>query len=249
MKKDQHSPMRLGVNIDHVATLRNVRGDLYPDPVRAAHLAISAGADNITVHLREDRRHILDADVIRLRREISVPLNLEMAATPEMCHFACGLRPAHVCLVPERRKELTTEGGLDIIAHRNALGEDIRELQAEGIIVSLFLKPDKTHIDIAKEIGADCVELHTGTYARMSSSAHDHESMQELQRLKEVAAHGGRIGLEMHAGHGLTFENVGKIAAIKDISVLNIGHFLISEALFVGLEHAIHVMKHRMDGA
>ena len=226
--------IRLGVNIDHVATIRNARGGAHPDPVRAAELAIRAGADGITAHLREDRRHIRDDDMRRLRETISVPLNFEMAATDEMVALACALRPHACCLVPERREEVTTEGGLAVAAQADLLAPRIARLRAAGIRVSLFIAPDPVEIAAARAVGADVVELHTGAYAEGVAG--------ELARLQAGAARASALGLECHAGHGLTYENVGPIAAIAPIVELNIGHFLIGEAVFVGLAAAIAAM-------
>ena len=238
-------PLRLGVNIDHVATVRNARGGGVPDPVRAARLAIAAGANGITAHLREDRRHIHDDDMIRLMAEISAPLNMEMAATPEMVKIALGLKPHACCLVPEKREERTTEGGLNVISAAPYLAEAITALSAGGIRVSLFIEPDPKILDTAKALGAPVVELHTGAYCEATGGAR----MAELQRIVAAAAHGEAIGLECHAGHGLDFETVGAVAAIASIRELNIGHFLIGEAIFVGLEASIAGMRSRMDAA
>jgi len=233
--------LRLGVNVDHVATLRNARGGEFPDPVEAAKRAIRAGADGITVHLREDRRHIRDADVLRLRQELSAPINLEMAATPEMLEFARSLRPHACCIVPEKREERTTEGGLDIQGQQAQLTEYTRHLTDAGIRVSLFCPPEKTQIEAAARTGAPVVELHTGHYAEGRTG--------ELVRMQEAAAHAASLGLEVHGGHGLRFENVAPIAAIPEMRELNIGHFLIGTAIFTGLEAAIHTMRESMDRA
>lgn len=237
--------LRLGVNIDHVATLRNARGGNHPDPFRAAEAAKRAGADVITVHLREDRRHIRDADVERLQAEIGLPINLEMAATPEMQEIALRLKPHAVCLVPEKRHELTTEGGLDVIAAQDHLTQFIAPLTAEGIRVSLFIDPVFAQADAARAVGAHVVELHTGTYAH----AEGWQIQAELARLQSTAHHAHSLLLEVHAGHGLTFSNVGLIAAIPELKELNIGHFLVGEAVFIGLEEAIRVMRNCMDDA
>jgi pyridoxine 5-phosphate synthase len=237
-------PLRLGVNIDHVATVRNARGGPHPDPIRAAHLAVLAGADGITAHLREDRRHIRDQDMERLKRQLFVPLNFEMAATPEMIALAIALHPHAACLVPEKREERTTEGGLDIIGQHAALRPAIRELKEAGIRVSLFVEPDIAVMDAACELGAPVVELHTGTYCE----AYDEEEQaHELERLRRAAEHGAKIGLEIHAGHGLNLDNVRPVAAIPQIVELNIGHFLIGEAIFTGLEEAVRSMRVAMD--
>ena len=230
--------MRLGVNIDHVATIRNARGGAHPDPVRAAHEAIAAGADGITAHLREDRRHIRDEDIGRLLSGISVPLNLEMAATDEMVALACALRPHACCIVPEKRSEVTTEGGLNVAGQMENLGPKIAALKQAGIRVSLFIAPDPGQLIAAAQAGANVVELHTGAYAE--------GDYDELPRLAAAAAQTGILGLECHAGHGLNYENIRPIAALPQIVELNIGHFLIGEAVFVGLREAISQMRRRM---
>jgi pyridoxine 5-phosphate synthase len=239
--------LRLGVNIDHVATIRNARGGLHPDPLRAAALAARAGADGITAHLREDRRHIVDSDISRLTEEISLPLNLEMAATPEMLEIALRHRPHAACIVPEKREERTTEGGLDVIAARDSLAGFVGALGDAGIRVSLFIEPDPAKLDIAKALGAPVVELHTGTYC--NAAANTPERGAELARIVAAAEHATAIGLECHAGHGLDFETVASIAAIPQILELNIGHFLIGEAIFTGLEGAIARMRSLMNTA
>lgn len=238
-------PLRLGVNIDHVATIRNARGGRHPDPVRAALLAAEAGADGITAHLREDRRHISDRDIERLAAEIRLPLNLEMAATPEMLQIALRHRPHAACLVPEKRTEVTTEGGLDAVGGAAHLARYVEELGAAGIRVSLFLDPEKAQLDAAKRLGAPVVELHTGAYCEAEGAARE----AELARLVEAAAHAEAIGLECHAGHGLGFDTVGRVAAIPMIVELNIGHFLVGEAIFIGLDGAIRRMRALMDEA
>lgn len=238
--------LRLGVNIDHVATIRNARGGALPDPVRAARLAEQAGADGITAHLREDRRHIGDEDIIRLMEAIAVPLNLEMAATEEMLQIALDHKPHAACIVPEKREERTTEGGLDVARHRDQLAPYVSDLGAAGIRVSLFIEPDRAQLDVAKELGAPVVELHTGAYCDAVSGA---DRIRELDRIKAAAAHAAEIGLECHAGHGLTFETVGPVAAIETVVELNIGHFLIGEAIFSGLDSAIRRMRAAMDKA
>ena len=235
--------IRLGVNIDHVATVRNARGDLHPDPVRAALLAQSAGADGITAHLREDRRHIKDNDIERLMAEISIPLNFEMAATDEMLEIASRLKPTSACIVPEKREELTTEGGLDVIGGYKHLKTYIAKLKDAGVSVSLFIDPDFDQIKASKELGADKVELHTGAYADAIGDAQAHE----LERLRTGAKHCGEINLEVHAGHGLNYENVEAVAAILEFVEFNIGHFLIGEAIFCGLENSIIRMRTLMD--
>jgi pyridoxine 5-phosphate synthase len=232
-------PLRLGVNIDHVATIRNARGGRHPDPVRAARLAQQAGANGITAHLREDRRHISDDDIERLSRELSLPLNLEMAATPEMLDIACRHRPHAACIVPEKRSELTTEGGLDVVSGAAQLEGFIRQLRASGIRVSLFVDPDERQLDAAKRLGAPVVELHTGAYCE----AEGPRRARELDRIVAAARHAEALGLECHAGHGLGFETVGPIAAIATIAELNIGHFLVGEAIFSGLDSAIKRMR------
>jgi pyridoxine 5-phosphate synthase len=238
-------PLRLGVNIDHVATIRNARGGRHPDPVRAARLAAAAGADGITAHLREDRRHISDDDILRLAREIDRPLNLEMAATPEMLAIALRHRPHAACIVPEKRTEVTTEGGLDAAGGRDHLAPFVRALGAAGIRVSLFIDPEAHQLDAAKALGAPVVELHTGAYCDAAGAAREHE----LARIVTAAAHAEVIGLECHAGHGLTFETVGPVAAVPTIVELNIGHFLVGEAIFIGLEASIKRMRALMDDA
>ena len=234
--------IRLGVNIDHVATVRNARGGADPDPVRAALLAIEAGADGITLHLREDRRHIRDDDLRRLRKVLQAPINLEMAATPEMLEIALSTLPHAVCLVPERRAEVTTEGGLDAAGQQSVLQPFITRLNRAGIRVSLFIDPEEVQVRAAAQLGAAVVELHTGSYAAASAQARD----AEWKRLHKAAAATTRHGLECHAGHGLNFENVGQVAAIGQVVELNIGHFLVGEALFVGLAASIEVMRRQI---
>jgi pyridoxine 5-phosphate synthase len=238
-------PLRLGVNIDHVATIRNARGGKHPDPVRAASLAAAVGADGITAHLREDRRHILDADIARLVREIELPLNLEMAATAEMLAIAVSHRPHAACLVPEKRSEVTTEGGLDAAGGHEHLAPIIRRLGDAGVRVSLFIDAEKRQLDAAATLGAPVVELHTGAYC----DAQGVQRERELQRLVAAAAHAEAIGLECHAGHGLSFETVAAVASIPTIVELNIGHFLVGEAIFSGLDSAIRRMRALMDKA
>jgi pyridoxine 5-phosphate synthase len=240
-------PLRLGVNIDHVATVRNARGGAAPDPVRAALLAVQAGADGITAHLREDRRHIRDLDIERLKRQLAVPLNFEMAATAEMIAMAIRIRPHAACLVPEKREERTTEGGLDIIAARDHLRPAIRELGDAGIRVSLFVEPEPEVMRAARELGAPVVELHTGTYCEAVEAGDGARIARELERLRAAAALGAEIGLEVHAGHGLDFDTARSVAAIPQIAELNIGHFLIGEAIFVGLEEAVRIMRAAMN--
>jgi pyridoxine 5-phosphate synthase len=236
--------IRLGVNIDHVATVRNARGGSHPDPVRAALLAIEAGADGITLHLREDRRHIRDGDLERLRSAITAPINLEMAATDEMVRIALAARPHAVCLVPERREEVTTEGGLDAIGNREALRPVVAGLAGAGIRVSLFIDPDERQVGAAAELGAPVVELHTGRYAEAAGD----ERRRELGRLVRAAAATSARAIECHAGHGLTFDNVADVAAIPEVVELNIGHFLVGEAIFTGLKASIAEMRRRIEG-
>ena len=237
--------LRLGVNIDHVATIRNARGGLHPDPVRAARQAAEAGADGITAHLREDRRHISDTDIKRLSSEIELPLNLEMAATEEMLSIALLHRPHAACIVPEKRTEVTTEGGLDAVAGFEHLKPYVARLSESGIRVSLFVDPDPRQLEAAVRLGAPVVELHTGAYCEaVGPAAHS-----ELQRLVAAAAAAEALGLECHAGHGLSFETVGPVAAISTLVELNIGHFLIGEAIFTGLDVAIRRMRAAMDVA
>jgi pyridoxine 5-phosphate synthase len=238
-------PLRLGVNIDHVATLRNARGGEHPDPVHAALLAEAAGADGITAHLREDRRHITDEDIERLLLEIKLPLNLEMAATDEMTEIALRRRPRAACLVPEKRQERTTEGGLDAIGGHNQLAPVVKALLDGGIRVSLFVEPDAAQLDAACKLGAPVVELHAGAYCEARGA----DQAGELQRIETAAAHAERIGLECHAGHGLGFATVGRIARIRQIVELNIGHFLIGEAVSIGLETAVRRMRALMEEA
>jgi len=230
--------IRLGVNIDHVATLRNARGTAYPDLLRAAREAAKGGAGSITVHLREDRRHIRDTDVERLMREGPLPLNLEMAATPEMQAIALRLKPAAVCLVPERRQELTTEGGLDAAAAGARLKDYVKPLADAGIAVSLFIDPDPAQVEAARAIGVPAVELHTGAYCEAAGDT----QAREFRRLAEAARLAHAQGLSVHAGHGLTFESAAEIAAIPEITEFNIGHFLVCEALFTGLAAAVRRM-------
>ena len=227
--------IRLGVNIDHVATVRNARGGAHPDPFTAALLAIGAGADGITAHLREDRRHIRDSDIETLAAAPDIRLNFEMAATEEMVGIACRLRPAACCLVPERRQEVTTEGGLDVAGHEALLRPKIEALQAAGIRVSLFLDPDPAQLEAARRLGAEVVELHTGAYAEGANGA--------LPRLQDGARRLASLGIECHAGHGLTFANVGPIAAMPEVVELNIGHFLIGQAIIEGLPSVIRQMR------
>jgi pyridoxine 5-phosphate synthase len=242
-------PLRLGVNIDHVATVRNARGGPYPDPLRAARLAEAAGADGITAHLREDRRHITDADIDGLMAALTLPLNLEMAATDEMQAVALRHRPHAVCIVPERREERTTEGGLEVANDENRLAHFIAPLRDAGIRVSIFIAADRRQIEAAHRIGAPVIELHTGADCEAGLAAAAAEEARELARLTDMATFAAGLGLEVHAGHGLTFDNVRPIAALPEVRELNIGHFLIGEAIFTGLAAAIARMRSEMDAA
>lgn len=241
--------LRLGVNIDHVATVRNARGGAYPDPLRAAKLAEVAGADGITAHLREDRRHITDSDIEGLMSELTLPLNLEMAATPEMQAIALRHKPHAVCIVPERREERTTEGGLEVAREENRLAHFIAPLREAGSRVSIFIAADKRQIEAANRIGAEVVELHVGAYC--DAHAEDNFDIRdaELARITEMSAFAHDLGLEVHAGHGLTYDTVTPIAALPELVELNIGHFLIGEAIFLGLETSIAEMRRLMDAA
>jgi pyridoxine 5-phosphate synthase len=241
--------LRLGVNIDHVATVRNARGSAYPDPVRAAKLAEEAGADGITAHLREDRRHITDRDIERLMADLTLPLNFEMAATDEMQKIALRHRPHAVCIVPERREERTTEGGLEVAREENRLAHFIAPLRDAGCRVSIFIAADQRQIEAAARIGAAVVELHTGAYCDHHAEGDFAARDAELDRLRGMATFAHSLGLEVHAGHGLTFETVGPVAAFPEVMELNIGHFLIGEAIFTGLAPAIAEMRRLMDAA
>ena len=241
--------LRLGVNIDHVATIRNARGGGHPDPLKAALLAVDAGADGITAHLREDRRHISDLDIEQLRSRLSRPLNLEMAATSEMSDIALRHKPHACCLVPEKREELTTEGGLDVVAGHNHLTPYVKQLVAAGIRVSMFVDPDLAQADASRSIGAQVVEIHTGTYCGAVIDGNENKIGRELERIIAMAEHAQGLGLEVHAGHGLTFDSVGPIAELPQIVELNIGHFLIGEAIFGGLDSSIRRMRALMDKA
>jgi pyridoxine 5-phosphate synthase len=241
------SPIRLGVNIDHVATVRNARGGRHPDPVKAAEIAIAAGADGITAHLREDRRHILDDDIARLKERIAKPLNLEMAATPEMVGIARKVRPHAACIVPERRAERTTEGGLDAAGQREALRAAVGELAEAGIRVSLFIAADPAQIEAAAAIRVPVIEIHTGAWCDALMAGDAAASAAEFERITRAAAQAKNAGLEVHAGHGLDFITAEKIAALTEIVELNIGHFLISEAIFSGLDAAVRNMRAAMD--
>ena len=235
--------LRLGVNIDHVATIRNARGGDHPDPVRAAEQAADAGADGITAHLREDRRHITDGDIDRLSEALTIPLNLEMAATDEMLAIALRHTPHAACIVPEKREERTTEGGLDAAGGHNHLAPFVSELKNANIRVSLFIEPDPAQVEAALRLGAPVVEFHTGRYAHLEGE----ERATELRRIADAAALAAKNGIEPHAGHGLTYDNVGPIAAIPQIAELNIGHFLMGEAIFTGLEASVKRMRELMD--
>jgi len=237
--------LRLGVNIDHVATIRNARGGPHPDPVRAARMAAAAGADGITAHLREDRRHITDSDIDRLMAEIDLPLNLEMAATEEMLAIALAHRPHAACIVPEKREERTTEGGLDAAGQFETLQAYVARLTDAGIRVSLFIEPSEEQVAAAVRLGAPVVEFHTGRYAHLDGE----ERAAEVKRISDAAALAAKNGIEPHAGHGLTFDNVIPVAAIPQIAELNIGHFLIGEAIFTGLEASVRRMRALMDQA
>lgn len=239
------APLRLGVNIDHVATIRNARGGAHPDPVRAAFAAAEAGADGITAHLREDRRHITDEDIDRLMARLEIPLNLEMAATQEMLEIALAHKPHAACIVPEKREERTTEGGLDAAGQHNHLAYYVDKLGAENIRVSLFIEPDPAQVEAAIRLGAPVVEFHTGRYAHAEGEAR----AAELRRIGDAAALAVKNGIEPHAGHGLSFDNVAAIAAIPQLVELNIGHFLVGEAVLVGLEESVRRMRELMDAA
>jgi pyridoxine 5-phosphate synthase len=241
--------LRLGVNIDHVATVRNARGGDNPDPVRAALLAQNAGADGITAHLREDRRHIIDSDIDGMMKALSAPLNFEMAATEEMQSIVLRHKPHAVCLVPERREERTTEGGLDVAGNDNALAEFIAPLRAAGSRVSMFIGADKAQVEASHRIGAPVIELHAGAYADAWAEKRWDVRDAELAKITEMAAYAHELGLEVHVGHGLTYESVGPIAALPQVKELNIGHFLMGEAMFVGLPAAIAEMRRLMDAA
>lgn len=239
--------LRLGVNIDHVATIRNARGGRHPDPVRAARLAELAGADGITAHLREDRRHIRDEDIARLKAEISKPLNFEMAATDDMIAIAVRTKPHAACLVPERRAERTTEGGLDVVGQKDHVARAVATLKQAGIRVSLFIAAEPAQIEAAKSIGAPVIEIHTGAWCEALAAQDGAASASEWRRIREGAALASRLGLEVHAGHGLDYASAETIAALPEIVELNIGHFLIGEAAFVGLEAAVRTMRAAMD--
>ena len=241
--------LRLGVNIDHVATVRNARGSAYPDPVRAALIAQEAGADGITAHLREDRRHIVDQDITSIIKAIDIPLNFEMAATDEMKKIALAHEPHAVCIVPEKREERTTEGGLDVVKDENKLAHFIAPLREKGCRISIFIAADDKQIKAARRIGAQVVELHTGAYCDLHYDKRFEERDAELSRLKDMASLAHSLGLEVHAGHGLTYETVVPIAELPEVVELNIGHFLIGESMFTGLKDAIFKMRELMDKA
>jgi len=240
-------PIRLGVNIDHVATLRNARGGTLPDPLRAALMVIGAGADSITIHLREDRRHIVDSDVARIKAAIKKPLNFEMAATPEMLEIALATKPHAVCLVPEKREERTTEGGLDAVGLFDHLVPYIGRLSDAGIRVSLFIAPDRLQIEAAKSLGAPVIEIHTGTWCESLAEGNTLASKAEFERIRAGAAFASQLGLEVHAGHGLDYASAEEISALPQIAELNIGHFMMGEALFVGLPKVIETMRAAID--
>ena len=241
--------LRLGVNIDHVATVRNARGSAYPDPVRAAQIAEDAGADGITAHLREDRRHISDIDIERLVNTLRVPLNFEMAATDEMQAIALRHKPHAVCIVPEKREEKTTEGGLEIAREENRLAHFIAPIREAGSRVSIFIAADQRQIDAAQRIGAQVIELHTGAYCDFHAEGRFDERDAELDRMRDMSTYAHSLGLEVHAGHGITYETVQPIAAFPEVMELNIGHFIIGEAIFRGLNSAIAEMRRLMDAA
>ena len=238
----QHQPIQLGVNVDHIATLREARGTTYPDPMQAADIARKAGADGITVHLREDRRHIQDHDVYSIRGNVALPMNFEMAATAEMLKIATVVKPYECCLVPEKREELTTEGGLDIVSQRASLQDYVAELQHSGIKVSLFIDPDEQQIQASHEVGADIIELHTGTYA----DCNEDQRQAELARVQQAATLAHQLGLQVNAGHGLHYQNVQAIAAIPELACLNIGHAIVARASMTGFYEAVFSMKQIM---
>ena len=242
-------PIRLGINIDHVATLRNARGGVHPDPLRAAEIAVQSGADNITAHLREDRRHISDEDIARLTEAALAPLNLEMAVTEEMLAIARKARPHACCLVPERRQELTTEGGLDAASQVKSLKPFVARLRDAGIQMALFIDPDPVQVEASRAVGADAVEFHTGTYCGAATAGDRPAQARELQRIAEAARLAAAMGIEVHAGHGLDYDNVLPVAAIPEIVELNIGHYLVGEAVFVGLGESVRRMKAIMENA
>lgn len=240
---------RLGVNIDHVATVRNARGGAHPDPAKAAAVAQAAGADGITIHLREDRRHIRDADLKAVRAAVNLPINLEMATTEEMLAIALAYKPHAACLVPEKREERTTEGGLDVARLYDQVAPFAARLREGGSRVSLFIEPSTAQVAAAERMGAPVVELHTGKYVELVFAGHKAEASDELKRLQEAAAYGHQRGIEIHVGHGLTYDTVHPVAAIPEVRELNIGHFIMGEALFVGLDAAVKRMRHEIDVA
>ena len=248
-RNSDKSVLRLGVNVDHVATIRNARGGVHPDPVRAAHLVAAAGADGITAHLRGDRRHIVDDDMRRLKTEIDLPLNFEMAATAEMLKICLEVAPHACCLVPENREERTTEGGLDVAGQHNFLAPFIRKLMDAGIRVSLFIDPEPPQVEAAQSTGAPVIEIHTGAYYEATAATDPARINAELEKIKNAAELADGFGLEVHAGHGLTFKNVQPVAALPQIVELNIGHFLVGEAVFMGLGEAVKEMKRLMRDA
>lgn len=249
MDAAHRSPLRLGVNIDHVATIRNARGGDHPDPVRAAEIVARVGGDGITAHLREDRRHIRDADLKRIQDATDLPLNLEMAATDEMLAIALAHSPHAACIVPEKREERTTEGGLDAVGLHNTLAPIVDRLREADIRVSLFIEAQERQLDAALRLGVPVVEFHTGEYAHAFESGDQERTSHELKRIADMAALAAKNGIEPHAGHGLTYENVQPIAAIPQLAELNIGHYLVGEAVFVGLEQAVRHMRELMDEA
>jgi pyridoxine 5-phosphate synthase len=240
---------RLGVNIDHIATIRNARGGVHPDPAHAAAIAEKAGADGITIHLREDRRHIRDGDLIAVRKAVKLPINLEMAATDEMLAIALDYLPHAACLVPEKREERTTEGGLDVARLHAQVEPFVRKLVDKGVRVSLFIEPSKVQVAVAEAMGAPVVELHTGKYVELVFAGDKAGAVEELRRLREAAETGAARGIEIHVGHGLTYDTVAPVAAIPEVKELNIGHFIMGEALFVGLDAAVRRMREEIDTA
>ena len=241
------SRIRLGVNIDHVATLRNARGTQYPDPLKMAKTLEKLDVDGITVHLREDRRHIIDTDVKRITQEINLPVNLEMAATEEMQNIAAKIIPNAVCLVPERREERTTEGGLNVLSEETKLKKFIEPLAKKNIRISLFVSPEYDQVEAASRVGADIIELNTGTFCDLLIEDNKEDYLQEFKKLKKASNYGKSLGLEIHGGHGLTYDSVRYIASIPEMKELNIGHFLISQAVFDGIENTIHKMRLEID--
>ena len=239
--------VRLGVNIDHVATIRNARGGAVPDPVRAAIIAEQAGADGITLHIREDRRHVREDDLFRMVDAVKLPINLEMACAEEMLAIALKVKPHAVCLVPERREERTTEGGLDVAGQHNHVAPFVRQLRGAGVRVSLFIDPDVRQMEAAQSLGAPVVEIHTGAFCEAMAEGDQARAARELEAIRVAAKDGAARGLEIHAGHGITYESVAPIAAVPEVRELNIGHFIVGEAIFVGLPHAIAEMRRHID--